>query len=103
MSNRDDAQSLQQAFSLHRSGKFAEAAKLYRKVIKKNPREANALHSLVLIEAAAGSRAEAAQLMARPLAVQPKNIQFIRNYVTVLCQIGKFKTASTECSRGLEL
>jgi hypothetical protein len=101
MSYRDDAQSLQLAFSLHRSGKFAEAAKLYRKVIKKNPREANALHSLALIEAAAGNRAEAAQLMARSLAVQPKNIQFIQNYVTVLCQIGKFETASTECRRGL--
>ena len=102
MSNRDDAQSLQLAFSLHRSGKFAEAAKLYRKVIKKNPREANALHSLALIEAATGNRAEAAQLMARSLTVQPKNIQFIQNYVTVLCQIGKFETASTECRRGLE-
>ena len=39
MSNRDDAQSLQLAFSLHRSGKFAEAAKLYRKVIKKKELE----------------------------------------------------------------
>jgi predicted O-linked N-acetylglucosamine transferase (SPINDLY family) len=28
------------------AAKFAEAAKLYRKVIKKNPREANALHRL---------------------------------------------------------
>jgi tetratricopeptide (TPR) repeat protein len=101
MSYRDDAQSLQLAFSLHRSGKFAEAAKLYRKVIKKNPREANALYSLALIEATAGNRAEAAQLMARSLAMQPKNIQFIQNYVTVLCQIGKFETASTECRRGL--
>src|SRR5262245_50501152 len=103
MSNRDDAQSLQLAFSLHRSGKFAEAAKLYRKVIKRHPREANALHSLALIEAAAGNRAEAAQLMARPLAVQPKNIQFIQNYVTVLCQLGQFEAASTAGRRGLEL
>jgi protein O-GlcNAc transferase len=38
MSNRDEAQSLQLAFSLHRSGKFADAAKLYRKIIKRNPR-----------------------------------------------------------------
>jgi len=42
MSKRDEAQSLQLAFSLHRSGKFVEAAELYRKVIKWNPGEPNA-------------------------------------------------------------
>jgi len=103
MSNRDDAQSLQLAFSLHRNGKFAEAAKLYRKVIKRNPREANALHSLGIIEAAAGNRTEAAQLMARSVSVQPANIQFIQNYVTVLCQLGQFETASAACGKGLGL
>jgi tetratricopeptide (TPR) repeat protein len=41
--------------------------------------------------------------MARSLEVQPKNIQFIQNYVTVLCQLGQFETASTVCRRGLEL
>jgi TolA-binding protein len=46
MSKRDETQSLQLAFSLHRSGKFAEAAKLYRKVIKSNPRESDALRNL---------------------------------------------------------
>jgi protein O-GlcNAc transferase len=61
MSNRDEAQSLQLAFSLHRGGKFAKAARLYRKIIKRNPREANALHSLGIIEAADGNLAEAAR------------------------------------------
>ena len=31
--------------------------------------------------------------MARSLSVQPANIQFIQNYVTVLCQLGQFETA----------
>jgi len=48
------------AFSLHRSGKFVEAAELYRKVIKWNPGEPNALHSLGIIEAANGNLAERA-------------------------------------------
>jgi protein O-GlcNAc transferase len=71
---------MQLAFSLHRSGKFAEAAKLYRKIIKSNPRESNALHSLGIIEAAGGNSAEAARLMARSLAVQTTNVQFMQNY-----------------------
>jgi protein O-GlcNAc transferase len=102
MSKRDDAQNLQSAFSLHRSGKFAEAAALYRKIIKRNPREAHALHSLGIIEAANGSLAEAAQLMARSLAVQPANVQFVQNYATVLCQLGQYETASDACLKGLE-
>jgi protein O-GlcNAc transferase len=102
MSNRDDAQSLQLAFSLHRSGKFAEAAKLYRKIIKRNPREPHALHSLGIIEAAGGNSAEAARLMARSLSVQPANIQFMQNYATVLCQLEQYETAGAVCLKGLE-
>jgi protein O-GlcNAc transferase len=102
MSNRDEAQNLQQAFSLHRGGKFAEAAKLYRKIIKRNPRQAHALHSLGIIEAADGNHAEAARLMARSLSVQPANIPFMQNYATVLCQLGEYKTAGEVCLRGLE-
>ena len=55
MSQRTEAQNLQQAFLLHRSGRFADAAKFYRKVIKSNPKQADALHSLGLIEAADGN------------------------------------------------
>ena len=103
MSPRDEAQSLQQAFSLHRSGKFAEAAKLYRKIIKRNPREAHALHSLGIIEAADGNTAEAARLMARSLSVQATNVPFMQNYATVLCQLGEYQTAATVCLKGLQL
>jgi len=72
MAKRDET--LQKAFSLHRSGNFAEAAKLYRKVIRQDPRQADALHSLGIIESADGNRAEAAALMARSLALQPANV-----------------------------
>jgi predicted O-linked N-acetylglucosamine transferase (SPINDLY family) len=101
MSKRDET--LQKAFSLHRSGNFAEAAKLYRKVIRQDPRQATALHSLGIIESASGNRAEAAALMARSLALQPANIDFMQNYATVLCQLGQFETASSICLKGLEL
>jgi protein O-GlcNAc transferase len=102
MSNRDEAQSLQQAFSLHRSGNFAEAAKLYRKIIKRNPSQPHALHSLGIIETAAGNHAEAARLMARSLQAQPNNVPFIQNYATVLCQLGQFDTAATVALKGLQ-
>jgi protein O-GlcNAc transferase len=102
MANRNEARDLQLAFSLHRSGKFADAAKLYQKIIKRNPKEANALHSLGIIEAAADNYTEAAQLMARSLHVEATNVHFIQNYATVLCQLGQFKAASDICLRGLQ-
>jgi protein O-GlcNAc transferase len=102
MSNRDEAQSLQLAFSLHRGGKYADAAKLYRKILKRNPRQSHALHSLGIIEAADGNHAEAARLMARSLSVQPASVPFMQNYATVLCQLEEYKTASEVCLRGLE-
>ena len=101
MSKRDET--LQKAFALHTSGNFAEAAKLYRKIIRQDPRQANALHSLAIIESADGNHTEAATLMARSLALQPGNVEFMQNYATVLCQLGQFETASSVCLRGLEL
>jgi len=102
MSKRDDAHNLQLAFSLHRSGKFAEASVLYRKIIKRNPKQARALHSLGMIEATRGNHAEAVQLMERSLSVQPANIQFVKNYATLLCQLGRYESASAVCLKGFE-
>src|SRR5215831_7406634 len=102
MSKRDDAHNLQLAFSLHRSGKFAEASVLYRKIIKRNPKQARALHSLGMIEATRGNHAEAVQLMERSMSVQPANIQFVQNYATLLCQLGRYESASAVCLKGFE-
>lgn len=103
MSKREEAQNLQLAFSFHRSGKFSDAATLYRKIIKLNPRSVHALHSLGVIEAANGNLAEAARLMARSLSIQPSNIQFIENYATVLCQLGEYRTALESSLKGCDI
>jgi protein O-GlcNAc transferase len=103
MSKRDEIENLQLAFVLHRSGRFAEAAKAYRKVIRRNPKQPHALHSLGVIETANGNHGEAAQLMARSLVVEPTNLDFMQNYATVLCQLGQFETARQVCARGLAI
>jgi len=103
MSNRDENQSLKLAFSLHRSGQFDDAARVYRKIIKRNPRQPHALHSLGIIEASRGNFDEAAHLMARSLAVQATNLDFVQNYATVLCQLGQFEAARKVCLNGLEI
>jgi protein O-GlcNAc transferase len=103
MSNREETQHLQLAFSLHRSGRFSEAAKLYRKIIKRNPRNIHALHSLGVIEAASGNLTEAAHLMFRSLSIQPTNIQFVENYATVLYQLGNHTAALDSSLKGCSI
>jgi len=84
-------------------GKFQEAAELYRKVIKRDPNNPHALHSLGVIEAAAGNIAVGTKCMARSLMVQPGNLDFIENYATVLCQAGDFAKAAEAAQRGLKI
>ena len=94
---------LQQAFSHHRNGQFAEAARLYRKVIKREPANHHALHSLGIIEASAGNLVEGARLMGRSVAAQPTNFDFVENYAVVLCQAGDFGKAVDAADAGLKL
>ncbi|MGP8121694.1 MAG: tetratricopeptide repeat protein [Xanthobacteraceae bacterium] len=99
----DSNQTLQKAFSLHRRGNLAEAARMYRQVIRKSPGNAHALHYLGAIEAAAGNIERAKTLMARSLSARPPNPMFIENYATLLCQAGDFGAALRICRQGLEV
>ena len=75
--------------SLHRSGQVAAAAQIYRQLIKRDPRNAAALHFLALAESSAGNRAEAADLMRRSVDAAPGNVEFIANYAKLLAMLGR--------------
>jgi protein O-GlcNAc transferase len=102
MSRSDDLQKMQTAFSLHQGGKFKEAANLCRQLIKRNSNNFDALHFLGVIEAGIGNFEQAKSLMARSLSLQPSNIIFIKNYATVLFQMGDYKSALQSCQTGLQ-
>jgi protein O-GlcNAc transferase len=101
MSKHSNDDKLSLAFALHGKGNIDEAAKLYRAVIRRNPKSGRALHWLGAIEASNGNLAEAARLMERSLSIQPSNKQFAENYATVLCQLGNFGGASAICLKSL--
>jgi protein O-GlcNAc transferase len=101
MSKHSNNNKLSLAITLHGKGKIDEAAKLYREVVKENPKSGHALHWLGAIEASVGKLAEAARLMERALSIQPSNKQFAENYATVLCQLGNFGGASAICLKSL--
>ena len=64
---------LRQAFSLHSSGKLAEAATIYRTILASAPTQPEALHHLGLIEAASGRLEEADRLMTLSNQIVPGN------------------------------
>jgi hypothetical protein len=55
---RNEAQILDRALSLHNMGDIAGAAKLYERIIKKNPHNLQAVHFLGVAEAASGNLAK---------------------------------------------
>lgn len=93
MSSRKNAEKLQLAFSYHRMGNLDEAAKLYRQIIRREPSNVHALHSLGVIEAGRGNIREAAPLMSRSVLLQPANVSFVENYAMVLCLLGDYAAA----------
>jgi len=102
MSATDDGQTLQTAHSLRRSGRLSEAAGLYRQLVNKDSDNFHALHFLGVTEAATGNFAQAKQLLARSLSIEPPNIQFVENYATILFQAGDYKSALDSSHAGLQ-
>jgi predicted O-linked N-acetylglucosamine transferase (SPINDLY family) len=92
---------LAQALSLHRSGNAAAAAPLYRRVITREPRNAQALHFLGLAEASLGRHAEATDLMRRSVDAAPGNVDFLANYAKLLVMLGQHAEALAACEQGL--
>src|ERR1700686_5707271 len=103
MSKANDYRKLQEALSLHQTGKLDEATKLNRSLIRNNPKNYQALHLLGVIEAGVGNIEQAKLLMASSLSIQPPNIQFIENYAAILFQTGDYNSAIQICQQGLQL
>jgi len=72
-------QSLAEAFSLHRSGRLAEAKTAYRAVLVVDPHDTGALMMLGIIVADEGDAAEAGHLFRRVLAVDPDHSMALHN------------------------
>src|SRR4051794_29460712 len=69
--NRAIDSSMQQAVRLHQNGKFAEAERVYRDVLGKDPRNADALHLLGLIALSSGHPTRAIELIDQAIFIRP--------------------------------
>jgi predicted O-linked N-acetylglucosamine transferase (SPINDLY family) len=84
---------LQQALDLHRKGRLAEAASLYREILSRTPSEPEVLHLLGVVELQRKNSAAAIENIARALALNPANAGYLVNYGIALRQSERFDEA----------
>jgi predicted O-linked N-acetylglucosamine transferase (SPINDLY family) len=94
---------LTKALSLHQQGHLAEAAGLYRKVLAQNPKNADALHLLGVIEFQSKNPSAALALIDRALRLVPNNPIFHSNRGNALKDLKRFDEAVTSFDRALAL
>lgn len=101
MPRGENQHSLHTALSFHQAGQLNQAAAIYRKILRNEPNNYQALHYLGVIEASGGNFEQAKSLIARSLQHQPGNMQFLENYAGILFQAGEYEVALQVCEQGL--
>ena len=92
---------LQDANRLRRSGKLAEAAELYGRVLTANPAHFEALHALGLISYQGGRLEEAERLIARAVSVNPQSPDAAYNHACLLQRLNRPEEALQSFDRAL--
>ncbi len=94
---------LQQAFSLHQRGQLAEAASLYHEILAQNPKNADALHLLGVLESQRSNSLAGIELIDRAIQIQPDNAVLFFNRGNVLRDLRRFDAALASYDRALAI
>ena len=94
---------LEKALSLHQKGKYTEAAYLYRKILAQNPKNADALHLLGLIEFQRKNLSAAIELIDRAITLSPNNAGFFSNRGNALKDLKRHDDALASYDRALSI
>ncbi len=84
---------LEQALTLHRSGKLAQAEALYARAAEADPSDATAQKYLGVVRAQQGRGADALEALDAALAIQPGDDETILNRANVLQMLGRHAEA----------
>jgi tetratricopeptide (TPR) repeat protein len=87
----------------HQAGRVAEAERAYRRILAVDPRHADSLHLLGMIEHQAGRPETAAQMIREAIAIDAKQAHYHANLGTVLQAQGKLEEAAVGYQRALDL
>jgi predicted O-linked N-acetylglucosamine transferase (SPINDLY family) len=94
---------LAQGRALHQAGRLPEAERLYREVLRQEPRQAGALHFLGVLAFQAGHAQAAAELIAQAVAADPRAADAHANLGLALHASGRPADALASLDRALAL
>src|SRR5207248_3677367 len=84
---------LRQASALHQQGQLGDAERLYHEVLAIAPDQPDALHFLGVLESQRGQHEAGLALMARAIAINPRNAAAQYNRANVLRDMGRHQDA----------
>jgi len=87
----------------HVEGRVDTAENIYREVLRRNPRHADALHHLGLVHLQLGAVSEAIEEIQSSLESEPRNSSALANLGYCLNIVGDHQGASAACNAALEV
>ncbi len=97
----DSGGDMETGVAAHRAGRLSEAAEIYRRVLRREPDNPDALHLLGVVEHQAGNHARAAELIGDAVARCPEQAEFLGNLGAVRNALGQPDAAAECCRRAL--
>jgi len=94
---------LKKAFALHQSGQIAEAIFLYREILAQDPKNADVLHLLGVIEAQKNNSPAAMALIDRAIALNPNDASYFSNRGLALHDLKRFEDALASFDHALAI
>lgn len=94
-------QQLAEAIALFQQGQFAAAEAGFRAIMKRDPRNFDALHFAGVVAAQSGRLEEGATLIRRALAINPRNVGALGNLGSALIRLGRYEEALSSLDRAL--
>jgi tetratricopeptide (TPR) repeat protein len=94
---------IEDAVSLHQQGRLDEAEKIYRRVLKSNKNDFNALHLLGMVNHQRGKPGEAYQLITSALKIHPRSPDALANLSFVLHALKRDDEALASIDKALAI
>jgi len=93
-------EALKQGIAAHKAGKVDEAERIYRDILKSQPRNPEASHNLGLVAISSNKTKEALLLFKTALESNPKKEQFWLSFIYVLIKEKQFENANQLIQQG---